>query len=367
MVDKEGKPFNYPGRCIMSPEKVTFEKSSEYLRLALPLMSRYTVPFTPQSYAVWYEYVSGGNLSLKEELDRRIEQRHIIDEPVTADLYLKYIDPRDLERLEKAQDVLRAISDSVVDSLLSANGEVNRYEESLQRLGNGLTSEISQDEFRDRIVTLEASTRKMSDGTHTLQQYLERSRYEAETLRKELANSRAEAVTDTLTGLANRKGLDDRIAALRTSDFYHDTTACVLFCDIDNFKEINDTYGHLLGDKVIKVVADVLKGQVKGKDLACRYGGEEFLILLPETGIKGATALAESIRRAVEGCRVVKPRTGEAIRQVTISVGIARILPGEEFKDTIARADVALYAAKNKGRNRVEVACGATTLKAVSE
>lgn len=339
----------------MSREHVTLEKSSEYLRLALPLMSRFGIPFTPEHYAVWYYYVAGNRMSLKEEIDRMVERDIQIDEQTSAELYRRYVDPRDLERLEKAEGVLRAISDSVVDSLLSANTEMSRYKQSLQTYGSNLTPDITREDLRDRVVNLEASTRKMSDGSQALQHNLERSRQEADTLRKELDRSRAEAVTDTLTGLFNRKGLDERFEALRTAESFHKNLPCLLFCDIDHFKQINDTYGHLLGDKVIKVVADVMKTQLKGKDVPCRYGGEEFLILLPETEMDGAMTVAESIRRAVESCRVVKPKTGEAIRKVTVSVGIVRMLPGEEFKDAFARVDAMLYSAKERGRNRIEV------------
>ena len=130
---------------------------------------------------------------------------------------------------------------------------------------------------------------------------------------------------------------------------------CLLLGDIDHFKSVNDTYGHLLGDKVIKFVAKVFKDGTKGQDLAARFGGEEFAVLLPDTPLSGATAVAENLRKAVEAGRLRRTDTGEAVRQVTISIGATILLPGEPAGATISRADAALYRAKQGGRNRVEV------------
>ena len=119
---------------------------------------------------------------------------------------------------------------------------------------------------------------------------------------------------------------------------------------------VNDTYGHVLGDKVIRAVAHVLRSSIKGRDVAARLGGEEFAVLLPQTSLLGAAALAEQIRRTVEQGRICRPDGDESIGQVTLSVGVAAAKPGDTLEALLERADAAMYTAKRAGRNRVSVA-----------
>jgi diguanylate cyclase (GGDEF)-like protein len=172
-------------------------------------------------------------------------------------------------------------------------------------------------------------------------------------LRDELAHRNAEleemARTDVLTGLANRRHADDVLRATIASARRHGRDLCVVLVDIDRFKSVNDLHGHAAGDAVLRVVASRLAAGLREEDTAARWGGEEFLLLLPDSGDAGV--VAERLRAAVAADPV---RIDEALTiPVTASFGWACWTGGETAETLVARADAALYAAKDGGRDRV--------------
>jgi len=183
-----------------------------------------------------------------------------------------------------------------------------------------------------------------------LQVRLEESRSEAEALRKELEQARLEATTDVLTGLSNRKAFFRALGQMRLSKDISEFS--LVMVDIDHFKNVNDNYGHLLGDKVLRFVSSIMKNGVKGKDLVSRYAGEEFTILLPDTEHQGVMVVAENIRISIEAGKLVRSDTRKSIGTITGCLGVAQYRPNESDDKFIARADEALYHAKENGRNR---------------
>jgi diguanylate cyclase (GGDEF)-like protein len=127
----------------------------------------------------------------------------------------------------------------------------------------------------------------------------------------------------------------------------------LVLLDIDHFKKFNDTYGHLIGDQVIRLIAESLKRNVKGQDTAARYGGEEFAIILPNTLLGNAVMFGNQLRRYIESHKVVSKSGNTTIGKVTASFGVAEFRPGEPVAKLIERADKALYLAKENGRNLV--------------
>ena len=154
---------------------------------------------------------------------------------------------------------------------------------------------------------------------------------------------------DALTGAYNRVAFYDMYPFFSKEPYFHPLS--LIMFDIDNFKSINDTYGHNVGDIVLKTVAETVKKHLRRSDIFVRWGGEEFIVLLPHTDVEGALKVAEKLRRAIEGLNIPELKG----RKVTASFGVTEVKPKEKLEEVIFRADMALYKAKREGKNRVEV------------
>jgi two-component system cell cycle response regulator len=177
---------------------------------------------------------------------------------------------------------------------------------------------------------------------------LRRRRY-AERLRQSLQLSLELAITDQLTGLFNRRYMSRHLSTLLSEG---SKPVSFLMLDVDFFKQINDTYGHDVGDEVLREFANRISANVRGIDLACRFGGEEFVVVMPDTDLSFAYLVAERLRQSVADAPFVL--NGEAQQlPVTISIGVAASQAGDTPEVLLKRADQALYRAKRDGRNRV--------------
>jgi diguanylate cyclase len=161
------------------------------------------------------------------------------------------------------------------------------------------------------------------------------------------------AMTDALTGIANRHAYNKRIS-YEIERYQHDKKVLTfLLFDIDEFKSVNDNFGHEAGDKVIRETANIINNNIRKKDFIARYGGEEFVLLLPDTDINAAEKIANKLREMVECHKSYF--NGEQVN-ITVSVGLAEIKINDTKKELLERADMALYKAKNTGRNKCIVA-----------
>ena len=155
-----------------------------------------------------------------------------------------------------------------------------------------------------------------------------------------------------LTGLHNRRHLQEQIYAEAARHQRNRSPFSLAIMDIDHFKQFNDNFGHDCGDHVLTHTAQVIKQHIRQQDLAGRWGGEEFLLLLPDTQATGAKVLCEKVRRQIQQTPTSYKLKSHA---VTVSIGVAELIPGMSIEQTLHLADVALYKAKSKGRNKVVV------------
>ena len=166
------------------------------------------------------------------------------------------------------------------------------------------------------------------------------------------------ATLDALTGFNNRRQLEERIKQEVSSAKRQKRNLCAIMTDVDFFKSANDTYGHAVGDLVLKTIARVIKMQLRDYDIAGRYGGEEFSIILPYTKLSEAQMVAERLRKAVEKTKIDISKVNSDVTEknigVTISLGVAEYSTDDDENTLLQKADKALYKAKENGRNRVE-------------
>lgn len=191
--------------------------------------------------------------------------------------------------------------------------------------------------------------------TARIRTQVRRKRYNDQ-LRESVAQTIEMAITDPLTGLHNRRYLDSHLQTLLERAIVRKRPLSVMITDLDRFKSINDSFGHLGGDEVLREFAQRLRQNVRGIDLACRYGGEEFVVVMPDTDSEVAAKVAERIRAETARNLFEMPNSGLST-PVTISVGVASVnYDGDTVLDLMKRADLALYQAKTNGRNRVVAA-----------
>ncbi len=184
----------------------------------------------------------------------------------------------------------------------------------------------------------------------TLQDITEKKLVE-QALRESEEKYRTMSITDALTSLFNSRHFYDQIGIETTRARRYGRTLSLLLFDLDNFKKINDTYGHLEGDQVLAAVAGVIKNNLRSMDTAYRYGGEEFTLLLPETGIAPAVNLADRLRQSIADTPMTT--SSGAVIAVTVSIGVAEYVAGEIVENFVRRADDGVYEAKRRGKNRV--------------
>ena len=332
----------------------TFEQTQSLAADVVKRLASSRLRATPPNLTVWYTYLSGRYPDLVRAMERLIDDGRAISESDCAKLFDTYFGgAKESDLLEGTSDRIEEALNEVVGLLAQATGDAGEYGRSIAGLGSALSDAGAAGQVSSIVKQIVDETHVMQTRTAQLESQLQTSTEEVKLLRQDLADSRHEASTDGLTGIDNRKTFDLRLREEAKVAEDDGTSLSLLLIDIDHFKKFNDLHGHQLGDEVLKLVALELKNNIKGRDTAARYGGEEFATLLPLTALANAATVAEHIRASVAQRRVIKRSSGEALGNITLSIGVAGYRVGEPLGDLIQRADEALYSAKNAGRNRV--------------
>jgi diguanylate cyclase len=279
----------------------------------------------------------------------RAIDRHKVDLLEAADKGRRYLRDREGELL----DIIRTLGAGL--SAMGQEGDGHAAEldatsgrlERLARLEDvrTLRAELGREVTKLRQITVDKRERDRSRVAA-----LER---EIEVLRGDVDEARKRAATDALTGAANRAAFDEELGRLIGRARTSGAPFTLLFVDVDHFKSINDRFGHLVGDRVLRGLAEVLGAAVRKDDMVARYGGEEFAVLLPGAKARVGVRTAERLRKDVAGRRWTADNA--EVVSFTVSVGVAAFQADDDEATLVGRADAALYQAKQRGRNRT---CG---------
>ncbi|WP_350333886.1 GGDEF domain-containing protein [Coralliovum pocilloporae] len=331
-----------------------FERTYSYGTSALGHIKKSEVPAYPRNYELFYTYAVGFNHTLNKAINEILRARGRLSMEEVESIYDEFLSPNRLgDRIEEVGGKLTDEIGDVLEMLVKSQGSTSEYGESLAVAATELATSKSSSEATKVIKNLITATKGIIDNNNKLHVQLTEAQGQISDLQENLETIMFESLTDELTTLANRKHFDQSMERALTDAEQSGKPLTLLVTDIDHFKKFNDTYGHQTGDQVLRLVALSVKQNVKGQDIPCRYGGEEFTVILPDTSMEQAEVVAENIRAAVQGKELVKRSTGENLGRVTISIGISQFRTGDNPSTMIERADACLYAAKENGRNVV--------------
>nr|WP_210313218.1 GGDEF domain-containing protein [Rhodopseudomonas rhenobacensis] len=325
-----------------------------YAEVALRQIRSLRQEAVPRNYEVWYIYATGHNPPLNKIINETLDRNGRLTDADIEQIYDAYLSyGRATDRIDKIGARVVSEIEDVMTLITDALGLTASFGDNLNGANQKLSLATDRDQINTVVERLVASTREMQQANSALENRLMTSKLEINNLQHNLEAIRAESLTDPLTGLSNRKHFDRAVDdAVRCAAASRQPLA-LLMIDIDHFKTFNDTYGHLTGDQVLRLVGLSLKQSINGQDIMARYGGEEFAVVLPNTTLLQAIAVAENIRQTVTSKELKKKSTGEILGRVTISVGVSTLRADDDTDALIERADTCLYAAKRNGRNRV--------------
>ncbi len=324
--------------------------AARYIKQAFPLMVKNGVTPNPCNITLWYTYVTNRDLELKNTLDKMIEKKEEFSEEVCRSLFRKHVMKDEVDLQNGLQESLATVLHELVSSVEKTKNGANDYQRSLEEGLEDISGDLTSSSLEDTIKVLTQATQSINVVTNRFQDQLEIAENEIMELRQRLHQEELRNYIDPLTQIGNRSAFDARMVELCQKEKGNVTLVLI---DLDGFKNINDTYGHLMGDKILQGVGRILQRDCPENTLVARYGGEEFVCLL-EDSLAAACQIAETIRNSISKLNLKKKSSGEIVGNITASFGIAQKIEDEFPDQLIERADNALYTAKQNGRNQVK-------------
>lgn len=338
----------------MFETKESPEKAKQIFGLLVETFEEQGINPNPLNYYVWYEYFKGNIPQLRSELDAILSDPFGYNDRVGKRLYDTYLLNDDSPSSEFDRAFKRLI-EMMVKKMDAWSDKLESHTQDLDNCTDRLSDpDLNSDEIREITNAVLNTASSMKASSQAFQDEMLNSTDAVRELRKQLVEARAEAMKDELTEIGNRKAFNNAIEELMIEAEESPERLCLVLTDIDHFKQFNDTYGHLVGDSVLRYFASIMMQDKNDNETICRYGGEEFAILIANTSLEEASQRSEEIRDKIQSAQLKRKNSAEPLKTITASFGVAAFKgQSDNTKSFIERADKALYQAKKEGRNRV--------------
>lgn len=328
-------------------DEIDYDYAVNVAERAIRQMSQHRVPPTPENFRVWTAYAQGAPADLKRTIDVLVGNKRTFDAQTNRDLAATFASG---SGVAGASQQLSSVIDAARNFLSVAIAD-NKSQ--MKSIGDTAGAVSSGADPKLLVESLVQELSRAATRASELERNFAASSRELDTIRDSLEKAEERSKTDMLTGLPNRRALDEFLRSAQTAAMEKGDPLGMLLIDVDHFKRFNDDFGHNVGDQVLKLLGSVLKARVRDNDLAARYGGEELIAVLPTADMDTCVMVAERIRKSIAEARITRRASGEVLPGITVSIGVAQFRPGEPVSEFIERCDSALYAAKRSGRNRV--------------
>jgi diguanylate cyclase len=325
------------------PEEIGIQAQALQQQLQQPLSNTQMFSLLESAQALIIDAYNFSNRAFAVYLDNVNQELADIYQAINGAVHQQSAQLESAQRLES----------SVLQQMIELETQTEKATD-LTQLKSRVTSQIGNiRQALDNFSNKEQDQQQLATQLQELAKKLQQLEAEAQKTRSALAHQRHKSLHDPLTELPNREAYQERVQAEFNRWLRYQHPLSLAICDLDHFKKINDTFGHQAGDRVLKVIGRSISKRLRTVDFFGRYGGEEFVAILPETNLPDAQELLEKIRAAIANTAF---NYKEQPLAITLSIGVAEFFPGDTVESVFARADKALYAAKAAGRNRVVVA-----------
>lgn len=307
----------------------------------------------PAVFAVLYAHYAGNNPDISGEIKKRDLDRNSLTTTICEELYEKYLSiNRERDFIEQATRKMQQVVGEISELIQSSGTSHKEYNKKLMHQSNTLSATTDLDEIKTLVAKLVSDTHAMVEENHKLEGKLQDSSEQLQQMRQDISNLKQETMTDALTGVANRKAFDAELSKRATEALEKGRALSLIMVDIDHFKVFNDTYGHQVGDQVLRLVARTLSEGLRPTEVLSRYGGEEFGILVSGAKLRDVEKMADKLRERIAAKDIINQAKQEKLGRLSVSLGVTQFQPGEPLGEFIDRADRALYKAKSLGRNQ---------------